>query len=86
MQVLMAPASEQGHAEDGFCLPYRAGVHARAGPSAAAQHAAGPERAPKRPSSGGSDKDPPRKAKSGVYLSVFSDCTPLMPFDASFEC
>ena len=47
----------------------RAGVHARAGPGAEAQHAAGPERDPKRPSSGGSDKGPSRKAKSGVYLS-----------------
>ena len=52
-------------------LPYRAGMHARAGPDAAAPHAAGPERALKRPRSGGSDKDPSRKAKSGVYVSNF---------------
>ncbi|CAK0786707.1 hypothetical protein CVIRNUC_009921 [Coccomyxa viridis] len=54
------PGEARGSCSDGA----RAGVHARAGPGAEAQHAAGPERNPKRPSSGGSDKGPSRKAKS----------------------
>ena len=69
MQVLMAFAASEVMLRLVCRMPYRAGVHARAGPGAAAQHAAGPERAPKRPSSSGSDKDRPRRAKSGIYLS-----------------
>ena len=68
--MLMAFAASEAMLRLVCRLPYRAGVHAKAGPGAAAQHAAGPERAPKRPSSGSNDKDPPRKAKSGVYLPV----------------